>query len=134
MDETEFTIDFEYATCFNSVIGQDYFYAIMSLTMPKPADEYSQFTLMLYTQIITSDDNPILHLATTPTFETVSMTSPFYNTDAMETTLWMLNQYKYTQYSEQGVEPNEVLYSATGSWNDQMADDKIPTVDSEGNY
>ena len=38
----------------------------------------SQFSVMIYNQIITSDDNPIVHQSTTPTFETVSATSSFY--------------------------------------------------------
>ena len=111
LDETTFTIDVEYATVFNAVMGADYFYLINTLTMPKPAD-YSRFTVMLYTQIITSGDDPISHAQITPTCETESASGAFYGEDSIDSFLWMINQYEYTE--SEGVYP---LYDATGSWN-----------------
>lgn len=65
-------------------MGKDYFYVINTLKMPKPAAQYSKFTVMLYTQFITSNDDPIVHQSTTPDFETVSASSPFYGQDTIE--------------------------------------------------
>lgn len=56
---------------------KDYLYFINKLSIPKPAD-YPNFSVMLYTEIISSDDDPILYKSVMPNFETVSATSPFY--------------------------------------------------------
>jgi len=82
--------------------------------MPKPI-EYPNFKVMLYTEIITSNDNPILHQSTTPTFETVSATSPIYGEEDQSEThlLWMMNNYRYS-----ALEGTETLYYATGFWNE----------------
>ena len=121
LDETALNVTLQYATVFNQVVEKDYFYFFIELTMDKPAD-YSKFTVMLYAQIITSDDDPIKHQTTEPTIETCSMTTPFYGEEElMGDQLWMLNQYSYTE--EEGVEKG--LFYATGPWNDQLDDDKI---------
>ena len=101
---------------------EDYFYFTNTLIMPKPPAEYPNFKVMLYTEIITSDDNPILHQSTTPTFETVSATTPVYDEEDQNVThqLWMINAYAYTELTG-----DETLYYATGFWNDQLASDKI---------
>jgi len=93
-------------------MGKDYFYFINKLTMPKPAD-YPKFTVMIYSQVITSDDNPIVHQSTTPTFETVSASAAFYGESSIDSSLWMVNQYAYTEQTG-----SEILYYATGNWND----------------
>ena len=64
--------------------------------MEKPVD-YPNFTVMLYAQVITSDDNPIKHQTTEPSIETCSMTSPFYGEEYIASQLWMLNEYSYTE-------------------------------------
>ena len=86
LDETTFTINVEYATVFNQAMEEDYFYFTNTLIMPKPPAEYPNFKVMLYTEIITSDDNPILHQSTTPTFETVSATTPVYDEEDQNVT------------------------------------------------
>ena len=88
--------------------------------MDKLAD-YPNFSVMLYAQVITSDDDPIKHATTEPTLETCSMTTPFYGEEHIADQLWMLNQYSYTE--QEGV--NAGLFYATGFWNDQLAEDKI---------
>ena len=125
LDETTFSIDVEYATVYNAVLGVDYFYLINTLTMPKPAD-YSRFTVMLYTQIITSGDDPISHAQITPTCETESASGAFYGEASMDSFLWMINQYAYTE--SEGEYP---LYDATGTWNEQLRSDKIQVSDSQ---
>ena len=115
LDERDFRIDVEYATVFNSVTEKDYLYFINTLKIPKPPAKYEQFTVMLYTQIITSDADPISHATTFPDFETVSLSTPFYGESTMDKQLWMLNQYKYTQQSDV-----EKLFRATGTWNSQL--------------
>jgi len=113
LDERDFRIDVEYATVFNKVTEKDYFYVINTLKIPKPPSAYPTFTVMLYSQIITSDADPISHATTFPDFETVSLSSPFFDESTMHNQLWMLNQYKFTQQSDV-----EKLFRATGHWND----------------
>ena len=120
LDETALIVNLQYATVFNQVTELDYFYFFIDLTMDKLAD-YPNFSVMLYAQVITSDDDPIKHATTEPTLETCSMTTPFYGEEHIADQLWMLNQYSYTE--QEGV--NAGLFYATGFWNDQLAEDKI---------
>lgn len=92
LDESAFNVNLTYATVFNEVVELDYFYFWISLTMEKPVD-YPKFSVMLYAQIITSEDDPIKHQKTEPNIETCSMTSPFFGEENIESQLWMLNQY-----------------------------------------
>ena len=100
IDETTLSIDSTYATVFNSVVGKDFLYVINTLKLPKPPAEYPKFTVMLYTEIITSADDPIEYLSTTPDFETVTASTPFFGENHIESQLWMTNQYAYVQESD----------------------------------
>ena len=90
LDETQWRIDVEYATVFNKVTETDYLYFTNTLKIPKP-ESYPKFSVMIYTQIITSDADPVSHATTFPDFETVSLTTPFYGESDMDKQLWMLN-------------------------------------------
>lgn len=83
LDESTFSVNLSYATVYNEVVELDYFYFFIDFAMEKPVD-YPNFTVMLYAQVITSDDDPIKHQTTEPTIETCSMTTPFFGEDFIE--------------------------------------------------
>lgn len=82
---------------------------------------------MVYTEMITSDDDPISHATTTPDFETVALTTPFYGESDMVKQLWSLNQYSYEQDSSQ---PDKI-YAETSPWNTMLKDYKISLAADE---
>ena len=83
IDETTLSIDSIYATVFNAVVEKDYFYVINTLKLPKPPAEYPLFTVMIYTQFITSEDDPTDYKSVTPDFETVTASTPFFGDEHM---------------------------------------------------
>ena len=91
LDETTFKINVQYATVFNKVTKQDYFYVINTLEMPPPPAAFPKFSVLLFTEIITSGDDPIAFASVTPDFETVTATTPFTSETNLNRQLWMLN-------------------------------------------
>ena len=91
-----------------------YLYFINELTMPKP-DNYHQFTVMLYTQIVSDGSDPVKVASSTLSEETVSASAAFFGESSIDSSLWMINQYSTKGSGDETTK--ETLYYATGTWN-----------------